>query len=55
MEDGLDSVNEFFLGTAFDQDVINEFEQSRDARAWSVLLQNSSPEDARPIGALVYL
>ena len=31
MEDGLDSVNEFFLGTALDQDGVNEFEQSRDA------------------------
>ena len=31
MEDGLDSVYEFFLGTALDQDVINKFEQSRNA------------------------
>ena len=31
MEDGLDSVNEFFLGTALNQHVFNEFEQSKDA------------------------
>ena len=31
MEDGFDSFNEFFLGTALNQDVINQFEQSRDA------------------------
>ena len=31
MEDGLDSFNEFFLGTALDQDIINEFTLSRDA------------------------
>ena len=31
MEDGLDSVNEFFLGTALDQYVTNKYEQSRNA------------------------
>ena len=31
MEDGLDSVNEFFLGMALNQDVIYKFKQSRDA------------------------